>query len=106
MAHQLTRRELLTASAGAAVMTAGCGVQQRSIAPSRVSILKTPAYEQSIYDTFVNEMLYGDDDSIKGDCQVVPRGAAMILIRESAQQRASERRARLTTDRRVQRERP
>ena len=49
MAYQLTRRELLTATAGAAVM-AGCGVQLRSIAPSRVSVLKAPAYDQSIYD--------------------------------------------------------
>ena len=49
MAHQLTRRELLTATAGAAVM-AGCGVQQRSIAPARVSVLKAPAYDQTIYD--------------------------------------------------------
>jgi uncharacterized protein (DUF362 family) len=49
MAHELTRRELLTATAGAAVMT-GCGVQLRSIAPSRVSVLKAPAYDQSIYD--------------------------------------------------------
>jgi uncharacterized protein (DUF362 family) len=48
MAHELTRRELLTATAGAAVMT-GCGVQLRSIAPSRVSVLKAPAYDQSIY---------------------------------------------------------
>ena len=49
MAHQLSRRELLTATAGAAVM-AGCGVQQRSIEPARVSILKAPAYDQTIYD--------------------------------------------------------
>ena len=28
-----------------------------------------------------------DDESIKGDCVIVPRGAAAILIRESAQQR-------------------
>src|SRR6185369_7994829 len=49
MAYQLTRRELLTATAGAAVM-AGCGVQQRSIAPARVSVLKVPAYDQSVYD--------------------------------------------------------
>ena len=49
MAHQLTRRELLTATAGSAVM-AGCGVQQRSIGPARVSILKAPAYDQTIYD--------------------------------------------------------
>jgi uncharacterized protein (DUF362 family) len=49
MAHQLTRRELLTATAGAAVM-AGCGVEQLAIAPARVSILKAPAYDQSLYD--------------------------------------------------------
>ena len=41
----------------------------------------------TIYDTFVNEMLYNPDQSIKGDCIVVPRGAAAILIKESAQQR-------------------
>jgi len=36
---------------------------------------------------FVNEMLYNPDPSIKGDCVPVPRGAAAILIKESAQQR-------------------
>lgn len=41
----------------------------------------------TINDTFTNEMLYNADESIKGDCVVVPRGAAAILIRESAQQR-------------------
>ena len=41
----------------------------------------------TINDTFTNEMLYNPDESIKGDCVVVPRGAAAILIRESAQQR-------------------
>lgn len=41
----------------------------------------------TINDTFNNEMLYNPDNSIKGDCVVVPRGAAAILIRESAQQR-------------------
>lgn len=40
-----------------------------------------------IEDTFNNEMLYNPDESIKGDNIVVPRGAAAILIRESAQQR-------------------
>lgn len=50
MAHELTRRELLTTAAVAAVTT-GCGTQLRSIAPSRVSILKVPAYDQSIYAT-------------------------------------------------------
>jgi len=40
----------LTATAGAA-MTAGCGIQLREIAPSPVSILKIPTYDQSIYGT-------------------------------------------------------
>lgn len=38
-------------------------------------------------DTFINEMLYNPDMSIKGDCRVVARGAAAILIRSEAQQR-------------------
>jgi hypothetical protein len=37
--------------------------------------------------TFVNEMLYNPDESIKGDCKAIPRGAAAILIKDSAQQR-------------------
>lgn len=41
----------------------------------------------TIGDCFTNEMLYNPDQSIKGDCIVVPRGAAAILIREAAQQR-------------------
>jgi hypothetical protein len=41
----------------------------------------------SIGCTFVNEMLYNADESIKGDCVIVPSGAAAILIRESMQQR-------------------
>jgi hypothetical protein len=41
----------------------------------------------TVNDTFINEMLYNPDESIKGDNIVVPRGAAAILIRESAQQR-------------------
>ncbi len=45
------------------------------------------AISPTIYDTFVNEMLYNPDHTIKGDCIVVPRGAAAILIKESAQQR-------------------
>jgi hypothetical protein len=44
----------------------------------------------TIGDTFTNEMLYNPDLSIKGDCIVVPRGAAAILIKESAQQRRTQ----------------
>src|ERR1017187_3090576 len=50
MAAPLTRRELWTATAGAATM-AGCGVQLRIVAPAPVSILKVAAYDQSLYDT-------------------------------------------------------
>lgn len=45
---------------------------------------------KTIGDSFVNEMLYNPDQSIKGDCIVVPRGAAAILIKESAQQRRTQ----------------
>lgn len=44
----------------------------------------------TVEQTFVNEMLYNPDESIKGDCIVVPRGAAAILIKESAQQRRTQ----------------
>lgn len=44
----------------------------------------------NIGDTFVNEMLYNPDESIKGDCFPVPRGANAILIKDTAQQRRME----------------
>lgn len=44
----------------------------------------------TIGQTFTHEMLYNPDLSIKGDCIVVPRGAAAILIKESAQQRRTQ----------------
>ncbi len=50
MAHQLTRREVLTAAAGAAMMT-GCATQVRTLEPPHVSILRVPAYDQTIYGT-------------------------------------------------------
>jgi uncharacterized protein (DUF362 family) len=49
MTKQLTRRELLTAIAGGAVL-AGCGVEQRPIAPAPVSIVKASAYDHRVYD--------------------------------------------------------
>ena len=49
MTGKLTRRELLAGSAG--LMAASCGNQTRPIVPSRVSIVKAPAYDQSVYDT-------------------------------------------------------
>jgi hypothetical protein len=44
----------------------------------------------TVGDTFVNEMLYNPDESIKGDCIPVPRGANAILIKDMAQQRRME----------------
>ena len=41
----------------------------------------------TIGDCFTNEMIYNPDESIKGDCIPVPRGAAAILIKDMAQQR-------------------
>src|SRR5438046_569118 len=53
MSTPLTRRELLLAAgaAGAAVTFAGCADVRRPAAASRVSIVKAPAYDQSVYDT-------------------------------------------------------
>jgi uncharacterized protein (DUF362 family) len=48
MSRRLTRRQLLTGSAG--LFAAGCGIQQRPMTPSSVSIVKAPAYDQSVYD--------------------------------------------------------
>jgi uncharacterized protein (DUF362 family) len=49
MPRTLTRRELLAASAGT-VLLADCG-EERPIIPSRVSIVRAPAYDQRIYET-------------------------------------------------------
>src|SRR5438093_6017596 len=52
MAGELTRRDLLTAVAGAAVL-AGCAGEQRKAAVSEVSIRRVAAYDQSVYDTML-----------------------------------------------------
>jgi hypothetical protein len=55
-----------------------------------ISNIDLNVIEPTINDTFTNEMLYNPDESIKGDNIVVPRGAAAILIKESAQQRRTQ----------------
>lgn len=55
-----------------------------------ISSIDLNVISPSIGQCFVNEMLYNPDASIKGDCIVVPRGAAAILIKESAQQRRTQ----------------
>jgi uncharacterized protein (DUF362 family) len=63
MTRRLTRRELLTGAA--AVTLAGCGIEQRPIVPSRVSIVKAPAYDQSIYET-MRRLLAGQLGDVRG----------------------------------------
>ncbi len=43
-----------------------------------------------IYCMYVYNMLHLDDDSLKGDAQVVPRGALAMLVREQTQLRRQE----------------
>src|SRR5436190_10496993 len=70
MRRQLSRRELLT---GAAALTlTGCGIEQRPISPSRVAIVKAPAYDQSLYG--VIHRLLGEQ---LGDVRV--RGKRIVL---------------------------
>src|SRR5260370_17446443 len=64
MTKQLTRRELLTAMAGGAVLT-GCGVEERHVAAAPVSIVRAPAYDQSVYDTMLR-MLRGQVGDVRG----------------------------------------
>src|ERR1019366_2929471 len=62
MAQLFTRRQWLTA--GAALLT-GCATQTRRIVPARVSILKVPAYDQTVYDT-VRRLLVEHLGSVRG----------------------------------------
>jgi hypothetical protein len=39
--------------------------------------------EPTLYDTYLYEMLYGSDMGAKGDCNVVPRGAAAIMVKDA-----------------------
>jgi len=69
---KITRREMLTASvavAGAAALTA-CNREQRPLVPSRVSIVRAPAYDQRIYDT-VRRILDDHNVDVRGRDVVV-----------------------------------
>ncbi len=39
--------------------------------------------EPTITDAYIYEMLYGADMGVKGDCNIVPRGAAAVLIKDA-----------------------
>src|ERR1035441_7258707 len=47
MRKTITRRELLAAAAGAAALSA-CSVE-KPVTPARVSVVRAPAYDQSVY---------------------------------------------------------
>lgn len=55
-----------------------------------ISNIDLNVIEPTIFDTFVYEMMWNPDHSVKRDCTVVPRGAAAILVRENAQQRRTQ----------------
>ena len=48
MGREITRRELVAGAAAAALV--GCSAQEKPVQPSRVSIVKAPAYDQSLYE--------------------------------------------------------
>ena len=65
MNGKLTRREVLSLAAGAAVL-AGCGTKERRpVVPARVAILRAPAYDQSVYDT-MRRLLRGQVGEVRG----------------------------------------
>lgn len=71
-----------TASGLSMLMTNAAKGLRRAISNIDLNVISP-----TVNDTFTNEMLYNPDPSMKGDCVIVPRGAAAILIREAAQQR-------------------
>jgi uncharacterized protein (DUF362 family) len=64
MALKLTRREWLVGAAGAVALSS-CGNEQRTIVPSRVSIVRAPSYDQSVYDT-MRRLLYEHLGDVRG----------------------------------------
>jgi uncharacterized protein (DUF362 family) len=66
--RNLTRREVLSAAAGAvgAAVLTGCAKEvQRPVVPARVAILRAPAYDQSLYDT-MRRLLRGQVGDVRG----------------------------------------
>ena len=51
MEHQISRREILAAAAGTAMLGGCVRLEQRPLVPAKVSIVRAPAYDQSVYAT-------------------------------------------------------
>src|ERR1039458_1237738 len=63
MQKTIPRRELLAAAAGAAALSA-CNVE-KPVTPARVSVVRAPAYDQSVYDT-VRRLLDEHQVNVRG----------------------------------------
>ena len=50
MSSKFTRREMLAMAAGGAVLSGCAPGERKPLAPARVSVVRAPAYDQSIYD--------------------------------------------------------
>lgn len=51
-----------------------------------ISSIDIHVIQETVYSTFIDEMIHGKDDSVKCDAYISPRGAAAILVREAANQ--------------------
>lgn len=71
-----------TASGLAMLLNSAAKGLRRAISNVDLNVMK-----QTVNSSFIHEMLFNPDHSIKCDAYVVARGAAAILIKESAQQR-------------------
>ena len=73
---------------GAAGTASGLSMLMNSTAKGirdAISTIDRQVISRTIRQTWMYLMLYSQDHSIKGDCQVVPRGAAALLIKEHMQ---------------------
>ncbi|AXQ30468.1 hypothetical protein D0B54_18080 [Solimonas sp. K1W22B-7] len=55
-----------------------------------IANIDTQVISRTVAQAFTWVMLYVDEPSIKGDCAVVPRGTAALLIKDQAQQRRQQ----------------
>jgi hypothetical protein len=62
------------------LMSAAAKGVRRAIGEIDVNVIS-----ETVYDTFVHAMLYVAENDAKGDCIVVPRGSAALLIKDQVQ---------------------
>ncbi|MBA4285461.1 MAG: hypothetical protein C0434_08015 [Xanthomonadaceae bacterium] len=51
-----------------------------------ISDIDMKVLREGVYDVFVHLMLYSNDNQIKGDCVIVPKGSTALLIKEQLQE--------------------